>query len=132
MSDKDLKTIWIITDETQIASTGDGVRNRSQDSGDIFGQPSPYTPPAEVSGRKRIPVSAEKLKQKMAEFIAVMGDVLTYAQQEQQSGMQLDEIELSVEVSGEGELSLFGTGGKVGGKGAMVLKFKRKESNNDG
>jgi hypothetical protein len=131
MSDKDLKTIWIITDETQSASTRDGVRDRSQDSGGLFGQPSPYTPPADFSGRKRVPVSAEKLKQKMAEFVAVMGDVLTYAQQ-QQSEMQLDEIELSVEVSSEGEVSLFGTGGKVGGKGAMVLKFKRKESNKDG
>ncbi len=131
MSDKDLKTIWIITDETPSASTQDGVRDRSPGSGGLFGEPSPYSPLAEVSGRKRVPVSAEKLKQKMAEFVAVMGDVLTYAQQ-QQSGMQLDEIELSVEVSGEGELSLFGTGGKVGGKGAMVLKFKRKESNKDG
>jgi hypothetical protein len=41
--------------------------------------------------------------------------------------MQLDEIELSVEINGEGQVSLIGTGTKVGGKGAIKLKFKRSE-----
>jgi len=41
--------------------------------------------------------------------------------------MQLDEIELSVEISGEGEIKLMGTGGKAGSKGAIKLTFKRAE-----
>ena len=131
MSDEAVKTIWIITEETSSDSTPVGARDGGRDTGGLIGQPRQPLPSPEVSGRRGVPVSAEKLKQKMAEFVAVMGEVLTYAQQ-QQSGMQLDEIELSVEVNGEGEVSLFGTGGKVGGKGTMTLKFKRKESNQDG
>ena len=41
--------------------------------------------------------------------------------------MQLDELELTVEINGEGQVSLLGTGGKVGTKGAIKLKFKRKD-----
>ena len=42
------------------------------------------------------------------------------------SKMCLDEVELSVEINGEGQVSLFGVGGKAGGKGGMTFKFKRK------
>lgn len=37
------------------------------------------------------------------------------------------ELELSVEVNGEGQLSLLGSGTKVGGSGALTLKFKRSQ-----
>ncbi len=44
------------------------------------------------------------------------------------TGFQLDEIELTIEISGEGEIKLWGVGGgKAGGKGAIALKFKRKD-----
>ena len=42
--------------------------------------------------------------------------------------MELDEIELSVEVNCEGQLSLLGSGTKVGGSGAMTLHFKKKDT----
>ncbi|MDF5711051.1 MAG: hypothetical protein PUP90_26115 [Nostoc sp. S4] len=41
--------------------------------------------------------------------------------------MQLDEIELSVEISTEGEVKLIGNGAKAVSKGAIKLKFKRQE-----
>jgi hypothetical protein len=43
-------------------------------------------------------------------------------------GMELDEIELMVEVNGEGQLGLLGNGGRAGGKGAITLKFKMTKS----
>lgn len=43
------------------------------------------------------------------------------------SDMKLDEVELSVEVSGEGEVKLV-AGGKATGKGAIKLKFKRSDA----
>lgn len=43
--------------------------------------------------------------------------------------MELDEIELSVEVNGEGQLSLLGSGAKVGSSGAMTLHFKKISAN---
>jgi len=41
--------------------------------------------------------------------------------------LQLDEVELSVEISTEGEVKLV-AGGKAAGKGAITLKFKRPEA----
>jgi hypothetical protein len=40
--------------------------------------------------------------------------------------MQLEEVELVIEVNGKGQVSLLGTGGELGGKGAIMLTFKRK------
>ena len=39
--------------------------------------------------------------------------------------MQLNEVTLSVEINGEGQVSLVGTGGKLGNKGGITLKFTR-------
>jgi hypothetical protein len=65
----------------------------------------------------------------MTEFLQLMGRVFRRAKQSatELGGMELDEIELSVEVNGEGQLSLLGSGAKVGSKGAMTLKFKTVE-----
>nr|WP_281257084.1 hypothetical protein [Calothrix elsteri] len=43
--------------------------------------------------------------------------------------MQLDEIELTVEINGEGQVKLLGNGIKAGGKGGIKLTFKRKPEN---
>ncbi len=43
-------------------------------------------------------------------------------------GMILDEIELAVEINGEGKIGIIGNGAKVGAKGAIKLKFKRPDS----
>jgi len=43
----------------------------------------------------------------------------------------LDEIELSVEVNGEGKISILGNGAQAGGKGAINLKFKRQQRKDD-
>jgi hypothetical protein len=41
-----------------------------------------------------------------------------------ESSLQLNEVELSVEISTEGEVKLV-AGGKAAGKGAITLRFKR-------
>jgi len=114
--------IWIVMDETPAVILPDGSRS-GQDSG------NPYDYPTEIvrtPGRRGTPVSAEKLEQGMAEFVQALGRVLQHIKQSthQLAGMALDEIELSVEVNTEGQVSLLGTGGKAGAKGAMTLKFK--------
>jgi hypothetical protein len=65
----------------------------------------------------------------MSRFLKSVSRIFHQAEQETQknSGMQLDEIELSVEISGEGEIKLMGTGGKAASKGAIKLTFKRAE-----
>lgn len=76
--------------------------------------------------QRGVPVKVEKLEQGVTEFLQLMGRVFRRAKQSasELGDMELDEIELSVEVNGEGQLSLLGSGAKVGSKGAMTLKFK--------
>ncbi|NJR14619.1 MAG: hypothetical protein HC785_02215 [Calothrix sp. CSU_2_0] len=109
--------IYVITDPLPTGGRDGSVsRNPFEDQ----------TPPA--TNRTGIPVPVEKLEQGMSDFLQAMGRVIKNAQARatELGSMELDEIELSVEVNGEGQLSLLGSGTKVGGKGAMTLHFKKK------
>jgi hypothetical protein len=105
------ETIWIVTDDT----------TQSSDSQRSY---------REVAQERGVKISVIDLEQKMSHFLQAVGRI--FRQAEQQSiytdGVQLNEIELSVEISGEGEVKLMGTGGKAGGKGSITLKFTRLES----
>ncbi|WP_017299458.1 Pepco domain-containing protein [Nodosilinea nodulosa] len=111
--------IYVITD-TAPSGGRDGNNPRNPYADD--------QPRTSAVSRPGIPVSAEKLEQGMADFLQTMGRVIQHAQARatELGSMELDEIELSVEVSGEGQLSLLGSGTKVGGSGAMTLRFKKK------
>ena len=128
--------IWIITEEISETSTTDetstyrGGRG-SDDRGGLLGGGSTEkkmvlnTPKGPFVIARR-PVEVSKLKQEMREFLQAMREMLDEAEAPN-SKIQLDEVELSVEINGEGKISLFGIGaGKAGGKGAMTFKFKRK------
>ena len=56
--------------------------------------------------------------------MGVVGDVFDQARDE--TGMSLEEVELSIEVSSEGQISILGSGGKIGGSGGIKLSFKRQ------
>lgn len=102
------ETIWIVTSDT-VSSVEPQRRNR------------------DGSKEESIKVSVSELEHKMSHFLQSVGRIFQQAEHQVASSlpMQLDEIELSVEISGEGEIKLMGTGGKAGGKGAITLKFKR-------
>jgi hypothetical protein len=118
--------IYVITDEPSTGSRDGSITRNPYDD---------HPPRTPTAGRPGIPVSAEKLEQGMAEFLQTMGRVIKHAQTRatELGSMELDEIELSVEVNGEGQLSLLGSGTKIGGSSAMTLRFKKKaQSNSDG
>ncbi|MDZ8055742.1 MAG: hypothetical protein RMX68_010450 [Aulosira sp. ZfuVER01] len=136
------KAIWIITEEVAETSntttetytdtvTRGGARSGTQDTGGRLGgiQTKEEIVISQKKGelvitRRKVEVS--QLKQEMKGFLQAMREMLDEAE-EPNSKMQLDEVELSVEINGEGQVSLFGLGGgKAGGKGAMTFKFKRK------
>ena len=89
--------------------------------------PEDTPPPAEKNGRARVrEVPVETLEREMGRLIDVVERLVNRAPDRSKSGMQLEEIELSVEVDGRGKVSLVGSGLDIGGKGAVKLKFKRK------
>ncbi|NEP85506.1 MAG: hypothetical protein F6K18_00955 [Okeania sp. SIO2C2] len=111
------KTIWIIADETS-------GKKHSIDTGPDYNDWPAESP---ESSRKRFQIKAEDLKREMSEFLEVIEYVFDQTNQES-SNVKLKEIELSVEINGEGQVTLFGIGGKAGSKGAIKLKLERKES----
>ncbi|MBD2210425.1 hypothetical protein H6G27_11115 [Nostoc linckia FACHB-104] len=121
-------SIWIVTDDTPQISIPDGTKGVTFRGGDWKEEIR------ETTGTKApgdaVKVSAQKLEQEMSHFLQVVGRLFSRAEQQAQgnSGMRLEEIELSVEISGEGEVKLIGSGAKASGKGAIKLTFKRQEA----
>lgn len=111
--------IWIITGDSDLQKTPTGARS-SRDTGGKIGES------AEVAATERSQVDVSKLKLEMQGFLKAMREMLDEADPPS-AKIRLDEVELSVEINGEGQVSLFGIGGKAGGKGAMTFKFKRKD-----
>ena len=76
-----------------------------------------------VARRKRISLEAKALKTQMQEMISVIDELFNQATV--QTGLSLNEVELSVEIDVEGQISIVGNGGKVGHKGGISLRFTR-------
>lgn len=125
--------IWVMTGtatvktqpETSELATGDGKDSRDSTLSNPFTKDDLTSLPS----RPGFPVSVEKLERGVNEFLGPMGRVLKTVQARagEMGGMELDEIQLSVEVNGEGQLSLLGSGTKVGGSGGLTLTFKRPQ-----
>ncbi|MBD2336671.1 hypothetical protein H6G64_06655 [Calothrix sp. FACHB-156] len=128
MSETPSDSIWIVTDDTPQISIPDGTKGVTFRGGD-WGDETRETTGTKAPG-DAVKVSAQKLEQEMSHFLHVVGRLFSRAEQQAQSnsGMRLEEIELSVEISGEGEVKLIGNGAKASGKGAIKLTFKRPES----
>ena len=126
MSETPSDSIWIVTDDTPQIAVPDGARGGGGIGGD-WGEETEPTGKKGVGDAVR--VSVEKLEQEMSHFLQVVGRIFSRADRHANanSGVQLNEIELSVEISGEGQVKLIGSGAKAGGKGAIKLKFQRIE-----
>ncbi|HAX76711.1 MAG TPA: hypothetical protein DCY88_12925 [Cyanobacteria bacterium UBA11372] len=121
--------IWIVTDDTPLVVLPPGGRDRQ--GSNPFDDDETESTEQQLS-KRGIPVKADKLEAGVTEFLKLIGRVFDRAKQRagELSGMELDEIELSVEVNGEGQLSLLGSGSKVGGKGAITMRFKTNKTTN--
>ncbi len=77
-----------------------------------------------------VKIDPRVLERQLTSFLSVVGRVFQQADQQIQSqpgtppGVQLSEVELSIEISAKGEVKLV-AGGEVAGKGAIKLKFTR-------
>lgn len=120
--DLEVSSVWFIVEDTPEAIQGE---RSSVDIGGGFGSPSRSGTGTEQV-RKRVPVPMERLKSQMGDLIIIVNQMFSETQASPQPGLELDEIALSVEVNGQGNVSILGTGGTVGGKGGITLKFKRK------
>ncbi len=119
-------TLWVVAETTEeIEETVEVEGRRSGgDRGGGFGIPGRVFESAQVIAKhKRVPLDAKALKAQMQGMLSVVNEL--FDQTTTQTGLQLDEVELSVEINAEGQLSLVGNGGKLGNKGGIKLKFVR-------
>jgi hypothetical protein len=126
--------IWIVTDVETIETIETdtvrrGERDSSRDIGGDFRTPQ-VTEKTRTIVRQRIPLDAVALKSQMNGLLQVVSDV--FDQANQQTGLVLDEVELSVEINAQGQVSILGNGGSLNDKGAIKLKFKRAINRDEG
>jgi hypothetical protein len=114
--------LWFVT-EVETSETVEVVEGgrSSEDVGGGFA--SGAVQAVRKSLTQRVQISAEEMKRQIGNLLAVVGDV--FDQSRAETGMLLDGIELSIEVSSEGQISILGSGGKLEGKGGIKLTFKR-------
>lgn len=76
---------------------------------------------------REVQLHPDVLEAKMSSFLHMVGRLFQRAEQDvrPQSGLRLEEVELSVEIGAEGDIKLVAAGGKAAGKGSITLTFKR-------
>lgn len=79
---------------------------------------------------KEVRLPTDVLEQNMLAFLQLINKIFNTKDDAiiDKTGLTLDEVELLVEISTEGEIRLI-AGGKASGKGAITLKLKRAISN---
>jgi hypothetical protein len=101
-------------------------------AGDYTG-PDPHAPKRKAAGQwqNQVEVPVKQIQQLVALVTTVFEQAENEVEQQRSDSLrsqrlQLQEIEVTVEVNGEGQLGILGFGGKGGGKGGIKLKFARK------
>lgn len=120
----DNSQLWFVVETEEVEETKQvkGVRG-GDDVGGGFGEAQLVEQVKTLAKRKRVSLDAQALKAQISSMLAIMDEVFSEAST--RTGLQLDEVELSVEINAEGQISIVGNGGKLGNSGGMTLKFTR-------
>jgi NTP pyrophosphatase (non-canonical NTP hydrolase) len=118
-------SLWFVTgvEAAETVEVVEGARS-SEDVGGGFG--SSLVQQTRKTLSQRVQISAEDLKREIGNLLAVVGDVFDQARPE--AGLALEDVELSIEISSEGQISILGSGGKISGTGGIKLTFKRQRA----
>lgn len=118
-------SLWFVTgvEAAETVEVVEGARS-SEDVGGGFG--SSLVQQTRKTLTQRVQISGEDLKREIGNLLAVVGDVFDQARPE--AGLALEDVELSIEISSEGQISILGSGGKISGTGGIKLTFKRQRA----
>src|ERR1700750_897439 len=104
--------LWFVTDveTSETVEVVEGGRS-SEDVGGGFG--SSAVQAVRKSLTQRVQISADELKREIGNLLSIVWGV--FDQSRGETGLFLDEVELSIEISSEGQISILGSGGKLEG-----------------
>ena len=120
----DNNQLWFVVETQEVEETTKVTGERSgEDVGGGFGESESVEMIKTLTKRKRVSLDAKALKEQMSNMLAIMDDVFTDANT--RTGLQLDEVTLSVEINADAKISIVGNGGSLGNAGGMTLKFTR-------
>lgn len=111
--------VWIVTHDSLDTNTPNGEKGWGQEVHRRL-----------TSGFTSNPVNPEKIKTEWIRIMNLIGELIQEAEEQAggQMDMKLDEVTLSVEINGKGQVGILGTcSGEASGKGAITLKFKRPD-----
>jgi phage-related protein len=72
-------------------------------------------------------VSVEKIKSELTDFLTGMRDILT-GLPDKMADYELESMDISIEISAKGNVSLVAIGGELGATGGLTLHLKKKSS----
>ena len=122
--------LWFVVETEDVIEEKESVnvtgKRSSGDLGGGFGKPGSGEPELvktvkTLVKRKRVSLDAQALKAQISSMLAIMDDVFDEAHT--RTGLRLNEVELSVEINAEGQISIVGNGGSLGNTGGMTLRF---------
>jgi len=123
MSD-DQKLWFVVETEDVVEETVKVTGERSgEDVGGGFDGPDLVKRVKTIAKHQRVSLDAQALKGQISSMLGIMDDVFSEAQE--RTGLQLDEVTLSVQIDAKGQISIVGSGGSVANSGGMTLKFTR-------
>lgn len=106
--------IWLLTD----------VELPVVDEGSKFGGSHRNT--ENLTERVLVSLDLPVLRDQLTQFVQQINSVFGQLDNEHDGNFHLDEIEMSVKITAEGQIVLFGSGGKVGGEGGLTLRLIRR------
>lgn len=130
----DSQIYFIVEEPVSALDTPSEGERSSSDTGGGWGTPRPSRVDAiaRYVRQQRVGIRAGDLKAQMQDLQAVVNELFVQSapsiDSPSSSGLRLDEVTLSVQVNGKGQLSILGTGGELSGSGGITLKFKRPQS----
>lgn len=120
-------TVWVTVETDEAVEETPVMRGErgGEDTGGGWGKETVTKAIQRVTSRKRVTLDARMLQQQMMGLLVVVGDLFEQASQQPQ--MQLEELQLSVEIDGEGKVNLVGNGATLGNSGGISMTFKAKQ-----
>jgi hypothetical protein len=76
-------------------------------------------------------VSVEKIRSELSDFLTSMQEILD-GLPDKLADYELESMDISVEISSKGNVSLIAVGGELGGTGGLTIHLKKKSSSKIG